>query len=305
MKTSLIVAALLAGTMLTGQAWAQDTNTNTNAAGSLSNATGVGTAVNGPINNADTSTSGANSTSTGTGISNAVNGPINNSDSSTSGALSNSGANSHSIATGGGGGNATSNATGGNAANTNSNTNGAANAANSQETNITVRSDTVIPTTTTSRFAPQVVASGLTTSNDTCMGSTSAGLSLIGGGGTLASTWDDKACNRRQNAARLYAMGWRQESCEVMMDDPAVRAAFARSGRKCEDMAENDLQPPPPPPPVLQQLPPPPQAPAQAAPQPPQPGPGERGKNDQQQPPPALVSEQTIDSILGTDSKLR
>ena len=257
MKLSFL-SVLLAGTLLSAPAWAQDTTTSQSTSGS--NATGVGVGIASvPVNIQPTTTSQANS---------------------------NSGALSSSLAAGGAGGNSTS-AGGNSTSSATGGASGAANAANAQNTNLTVLSNTVIPKDTTSRFAPQVVASGLTTSNDTCMGSTSAGLSLIGGGGSLASTWDDKACNRRQNAARMYAMGWRAEACEIMQQDGEVAAAFQRTGRKCEDMAENDqggspqgpppqaIQPLPPPPP---QVPPPPPAPAQAVPQPAQPEPGgERG----------------------------
>ena len=261
MKHSFLIAALLAGTMLTVPAFAQDTTTSQSTSGS--NATGVGVGI------ASTTV------------------PVTISPHTTSSANSNSGALSNSLAVGGAGGNSTS-AGGNSTSNATGGASGAANAANAQNTNLTVQSNTVIPRDTTSHFAPQVVASGLTTSNDTCMGSTSAGLSLIGGGGTLGTTWDDKACARRQNAVRLYAMGWRAEACEVMMQDASVQAAFERTGRKCEEMADNEMTPAPAavysaPPPVgpPPEVPPPPPAPSQAVPLPPQPEPGgERGQNN-------------------------
>ena len=257
-----LVAALLAGTMFAVPAFAQDTTTSQSTSGS--DATGVGVGI------ASTTV------------------PVTISPHTTSSANSNSGALSNSLAVGGAGGNSTS-AGGNSTSNATGGASGAANAANAQNTNLTVLSNTVIPRDTTSHFAPQVVASGLTTSNDTCMGSTSAGLSLIGGGGSLGTTWDDKACARRQNAVRLYAMGWRSEACEVMNQDASVQAAFAKTGRKCEDMTDNDLAGPTPAAvysaPLPPQVPPPPSAPAQAVPQPAQPQPqaepgGERGQNN-------------------------
>jgi hypothetical protein len=299
MKVSHTIAALLAGTMLAGTALAQNTDTNTNTAGSAStaNGTGVGTAVVAPVNNGSTSNASTNSTSNGVGTGTAIVAPVNNGSTSTANTNSNSVSDSRSLATGG-----------------NSQAiNGAAAAQNSQSASLSITSLTVIPThtTATERFAPQVVASGLTTSNDTCMGSTSVGLSIIGGGGTAGTTWDDKACNRRQNAARLFSMGWRQESCEVLLEDPTVAEAFHRTGRHCEDIAETPMAPPPPPvnPPYVPQVP---AAPAQAAPPaPPAPEPrGERGSNDQVQQNQAVATiakpapVDPIQQLLGDDAVL-
>ena len=74
-----------------------------------------------------------------------------------------------------------------------------------------------------------------------------------------------------------------------MNQDASVQAAFAKTGRKCEDMTDNDLAGPTPAAvysaPLPPQVPPPPPAPAQVVPQPAQPQPcaepgGERGQNE-------------------------
>jgi hypothetical protein len=120
---------------------------------------------------------------------------------------------------------------------TNGATNGAATSANSQ--NITFTSP---PASNHSSITtvPDVVAPALaTTLTETCMGSTSAGLSLMGGGGSFGTTWNDKECVDRLNARELFSYGFREEACWVMRNDPIVEAAFVKTGRPCA--------PPPPP----------------------------------------------------------
>jgi hypothetical protein len=131
-------------------------------------------------------------------------------------------ADSHSQATGG-----TSSAVTG--ASTSNATNAASNAGNAQTTifNSTApNSVRTVPTT----YAPALT----TTLTETCMGSTSAGGSWLGGGISIGSTWEDKSCKRRLNARELaQTLGDREAARAVMCGDPDVADAYERLGRPC------------------------------------------------------------------------
>lgn len=131
------------------------------------------------------------------------------------------------------------------------------------------------PKDQTLRTAPQVVESGLTTSNDTCAGSASGALSFVGWGGAGGATYEMPGCHRINVAKTLATLGYPQEACEVMMQDKVVAEAFKQTGAVCRpDVAAVPVAPPPPP----AEVPPPapPSAPAQAVPPPI----GERGQQD-------------------------
>jgi len=145
-------------------------------------------------------------------------------------------------------------------------------ASNSQ----TINNNSVVPSTQTLRTAPQVMAPSLTTTlTETCMGSTSLGLSVVGWGASGGTTWNDSECVRRLNARELNGMGFRAEACYVLRMDRDVEAAFQKTGGSCIPA------PPPPPPPEAAPPPPPPPPPAVEPPPPPPttaaPAPGERG----------------------------
>ena len=138
---------------------------------------------------------------------------------------------------------------------------GAATAGNSQ----TINNNQITPSTQTLRTAPQVFAPALTTTlTETCMGSTSLGVSVIGWGATGGTTWNDGECVRRLNARELNSMGFRAEACYVLRMDRDVEAAFQKTGGGCmpQPVAEVAPPPPPPPPPVAAPPPPPPPPPA-------------------------------------------
>ena len=91
------------------------------------------------------------------------------------------------------------------------------------------------------RQAPSVVAPALTTTlSETCMGSTSGGLSAAGFGLSFGSTWRDEACIRRLDARELrsfgaglpleHALTFHIAAKERMCEDPKIRAAFERTG---------------------------------------------------------------------------
>jgi hypothetical protein len=161
------------------------------------------------------------------------------------------------------GGAATSNATGG----TSSATTGAStasstanpnanNAGNAQ--NITFNSTT--PSHTKIESLPQVYAPALsTTLTETCMGSTSGGVSVMGFGGTLGTTWNDSQCVRRLNAREMaQTLGDRAAARALMCQDKDVAAAYAAVGQDCRQKYEVAVVVPPPAPisPVVINVPP-------------------------------------------------
>lgn len=87
----------------------------------------------------------------------------------------------------------------------------------------------------TDRQAPAVVGPGLTTTlQDTCMGSTSGGLSLLGFGLVGGSTWKDEECIRRLNARELVSsLGDREAAKELMCGNPEINAVYSALGRPC------------------------------------------------------------------------
>jgi hypothetical protein len=137
------------------------------------------------------------------------------------------------------------------------------------------------------RTVPSVYSPALTTTlTETCMGSTTAGGSWLGGGISLGSTWEDKSCKRRLNARELaQTLGDREAARAVMCGDADVADAYERLGRPCPkspaykaEIAERYMpvlpQPaaaPPPAPPVIINVP----APAPAFVQQPVPNPPE------------------------------
>jgi len=133
---------------------------------------------------------------------------------------------------------------------------------------------------------PAVYAPGLTTTlTETCMGSTSGGISVLGFGGTLGTTWSDTQCVRRLNAREMaQTLGDREAARALLCQDENVAAAYAAVDQSCFLAVASVRVPvreePPPPvtsaPPPLEPKPP---ATMQPIPNPPAPTPykGERG----------------------------
>ncbi len=91
-------------------------------------------------------------------------------------------------------------------------------------------------TTSTNRLItpPTVAAPGLTASGvETCLGSTSAGLSLMGGGLTFGRTMVDDGCTIRLLARQLFAFGMQKAALALMCQDERVAAAMDVSGSPC------------------------------------------------------------------------
>jgi hypothetical protein len=83
------------------------------------------------------------------------------------------------------------------------------------------------------------VGPGLTSSNDTCMGSTSAGVQGMSLGISVGSTWEDKNCRMLKNSRELYNMGYRGAAIKLMCNsDSDTRAALEQTGVDCGESKE-------------------------------------------------------------------
>jgi hypothetical protein len=81
---------------------------------------------------------------------------------------------------------------------------------------------------------PNVVAPGLAAAGvETCLGSASAGLSLMGGGFTFGSTKVDEGCTLRLLARQLFAFGFRKAAVALMCQDQHVFIAMDEVGTPC------------------------------------------------------------------------
>lgn len=97
-------------------------------------------------------------------------------------------------------------------------------------------SDPPAPTSTQSRLvtAPTVVAPGLAAAGvETCLGSASGGISLMGGGFTFGATKVDEGCTIRLLARQLYAFGFQKAAVALMCQDEHVAAAMFAAGSPC------------------------------------------------------------------------
>ncbi|HTI18636.1 MAG TPA: hypothetical protein VL598_13300 [Trinickia sp.] len=86
----------------------------------------------------------------------------------------------------------------------------------------------------TVKSAPTVYAPSLTASvTETCWGSVSAGVSVVGVGATGAATIKDLDCNRRLNAAVAWRMDRKDIAFNIMCQDDSFRAAAAKTNAPC------------------------------------------------------------------------
>lgn len=86
----------------------------------------------------------------------------------------------------------------------------------------------------TIKSAPQIVAPSLTsTFSDTCMGSSSFGLSVVGFGASGGTTMVDEACVRRLDSREFRAMGMNDVALALLCQSPANRQAVESTGRVC------------------------------------------------------------------------
>ena len=144
-----------------------------------------------------------------------------------SGAVAGSDASSNPVVTTTSGSNSSSGSVSGSNASSSSNP-VASNAGNSQ----TINNNSVIPERQTIVAAPSVFAPALTTTlTETCMGSSSLGVSVLGWGASGGTTWQDRECVRRLNARELaQTIGDKEAAREVLCGMPADAQWLAKSG---------------------------------------------------------------------------
>jgi len=90
-----------------------------------------------------------------------------------------------------------------------------------------------------------VIIPALTTSNGTCMGSTSGGIGISGFGGSFGSTYTSDPCNVRFNANQMNALGAPELALEMMcsMDDvyEADKRIALRAGTRAKCMPRDEV----------------------------------------------------------------
>lgn len=77
------------------------------------------------------------------------------------------------------------------------------------------------------------IGPALTSSNDTCMGSTSVGASAVSFGVSVGSTWTDDNCVMLKNAREMWNMGFKGAALARMCMDDLNREAFEVTGINC------------------------------------------------------------------------
>ena len=85
---------------------------------------------------------------------------------------------------------------------------------------------------------PDAYAPPLTTSNDTCMGSSSIGGSGAGFGVSVGSTWTDHGCTARADARVLFNMGLKDEAILRLCERPKMAAVLSQ----CDDSGNTSLE---------------------------------------------------------------
>ena len=81
-------------------------------------------------------------------------------------------------------------------------------------------------------MAPGLAAAGI----ETCLGSASGGLSLMGGGFTFGSTKVDEGCTVRLLARQLFAFGFKTAALALMCQDDRVALAMQTAGTPCPEV---------------------------------------------------------------------
>jgi hypothetical protein len=85
----------------------------------------------------------------------------------------------------------------------------------------------------------------LTTSNDTCMGSTSGSINGPGFGVGLGTTWTDDNCVMLKNSRELWNMGMKAASMALMCTDVKTRNALEVTGFNCPNYLDGRPRPVP------------------------------------------------------------
>ena len=85
----------------------------------------------------------------------------------------------------------------------------------------------------TIKNVPSVSGPNLTTSNDTCMGSSSGGANGAGFGISFGSTWSDEHCKRLKMSRELWNKGMKAASLAMDYMDVGAKAALEMTGTRC------------------------------------------------------------------------
>ena len=91
----------------------------------------------------------------------------------------------------------------------------------------------VASTTQIIKNTPSVSGPALTTSNDTCMGSTSGSVNIAGLGIGGGSSWVDTNCKMLKNSRELWNMGMKAAAMALMCNDAANKEALELTGYVC------------------------------------------------------------------------
>lgn len=85
----------------------------------------------------------------------------------------------------------------------------------------------------TIKNVPSVNGPPLTTSNDTCMGSSSGSANLPGFGLGFGTTWTDEHCKDLKTSRELWNKGMKAASLAIDCMNPRAKAALEMTGTKC------------------------------------------------------------------------
>ena len=85
----------------------------------------------------------------------------------------------------------------------------------------------------TIKNVPSVSGPQLTTSNDTCMGSSSGSANGPGFGISFGTTWTDEQCKRLKMSRELWNKGMKAASLAIDCMDAGAREALEMTGTKC------------------------------------------------------------------------
>lgn len=89
------------------------------------------------------------------------------------------------------------------------------------------------PNNITFRNVPNISGIPLTSSNDTCMGSSSGSFAGPGIGVGFGTTWVDNNCKMLKNSRELWNMGMKSAAIALLCKDSDNRAALEVTGYKC------------------------------------------------------------------------
>lgn len=92
---------------------------------------------------------------------------------------------------------------------------------------------TSVSGSTTLKNVPAITAPALTSSNDTCMGSSSIGAAAAGWGVSFGSTWTDANCLMLKNSREMWNMGMKAAAMARMCMDSLNKEALELTGFVC------------------------------------------------------------------------